>query len=58
MTLDVRPGELFGLLGPNGSGKTTLFRVVSTLIHPTSGQARVLGHPLPSESTAVSRSQR
>jgi len=55
VTLTVRPGELFGLLGPNGSGKTTLFRVVSTLIAPSAGSARVLGHELPSESIAVRR---
>jgi len=55
VTLTVRPGELFGLLGPNGSGKTTLFRVVSTLLAPSGGSARVLGHALPSESIAVRR---
>jgi len=55
VTLTVRPRELFGLLGPNGSGKTTLFRVVSTLIAPSGGSARVLGHALPSESIAVRR---
>jgi ABC-2 type transport system ATP-binding protein len=36
-------GELFGLLGPNGGGKTTLFRILSTLIRPGSGDARVAG---------------
>jgi len=39
----VAPGEMFGLLGPNGGGKTTLFRVVTTLLHPTGGRARVFG---------------
>ncbi len=53
VTFSLRPGELFGLLGPNGGGKTTLFRVVSTLLPPTSGAARVLGHALPDESAAV-----
>jgi ABC-type multidrug transport system ATPase subunit len=37
VTFDVRPAELFGLLGPNGSGKTTLFRILSTLMIPTAG---------------------
>jgi ABC-2 type transport system ATP-binding protein len=39
----VRPAELFGLLGPNGSGKTTLFRILSTLMVPTSGSAMIAG---------------
>lgn len=44
VTLAVREGEMFGLLGPNGSGKTTLFRILSTLLAPTTGTARVGGH--------------
>ena len=40
VSFDVRPAELFGLLGPNGSGKTTLFRILSTLMLPTAGRAR------------------
>lgn len=43
VSFDVRPAELFGLLGPNGSGKTTLFRILSTLMIPTAGRALVLG---------------
>jgi ABC-2 type transport system ATP-binding protein len=43
ISFDVRPAELFGLLGPNGSGKTTLFRILSTLMIPTAGRAIVLG---------------
>jgi ABC-2 type transport system ATP-binding protein len=43
VSFDVRPAELFGLLGPNGSGKTTLFRILSTLMIPTAGQALVMG---------------
>jgi ABC-2 type transport system ATP-binding protein len=43
VSFEVRPAELFGLLGPNGSGKTTLFRILSTLMIPTSGHATVMG---------------
>ncbi len=43
VSFDVRPAELFGLLGPNGSGKTTLFRVLSTLMIPTAGRAVIMG---------------
>lgn len=48
--LYVHPGELFGLLGPNGAGKTTLIKMLSTLIEPTSGSARVNGFELNQES--------
>ncbi|MBZ5681735.1 MAG: ATP-binding cassette domain-containing protein [Acidobacteriia bacterium] len=44
VSFDVRPAELFGLLGPNGSGKTTLFRILSTLMIPTAGRAIVMGY--------------
>src|SRR6476620_7009655 len=44
VSFDVRPAELFGLLGPNGSGKTTLFRILSTLMVPVAGRAIILGH--------------
>lgn len=43
VSFDVRPAELFGLLGPNGSGKTTLFRILSTLMVPVGGRAEILG---------------
>lgn len=43
VSFSVSAGEIFGLLGPNGGGKTTLFRVLSTLLVPTEGQARVFG---------------
>ena len=44
VSFDVRPAELFGLLGPNGSGKTTVFRILSTLMVPLAGRAIILGH--------------
>jgi ABC-2 type transport system ATP-binding protein len=43
VSFEVRPAELFGLLGPNGSGKTTLFRIMSTLMVPSSGTATIAG---------------
>jgi ABC-2 type transport system ATP-binding protein len=49
VSFDVRPAELFGLLGPNGSGKTTLFRILSTLMVPVSGKALILGSDVATE---------
>lgn len=44
LDLEVRKGEVFGLLGPNGSGKTTMIRLILGLLRATSGQALVAGH--------------
>ncbi len=44
LSLEVRQGEIFGLLGPNGSGKTTTINLISGLSTPTSGEVRVLGY--------------
>jgi ABC-2 type transport system ATP-binding protein len=45
LSLDVRRGEVFGLLGPNGSGKTTTLKLLLGLLFPTEGEIRVLGQP-------------
>ena len=55
VSFTVRRGETFGLLGPNGAGKTTLIRMLTTLMPPTSGSARVEGHDVVSEKGAVRR---
>jgi ABC-2 type transport system ATP-binding protein len=53
--LRVDPGELFGLLGPNGAGKTTLIKILTTLLTPTSGTARVFGFDVAQEATRIRR---
>jgi ABC-2 type transport system ATP-binding protein len=42
--LEIVPGQIIGLVGSNGAGKTTLLKILSGLIHPTGGEATVLGH--------------
>ena len=43
LSVTVQPGELFGFIGPDGAGKTTLFRILTSLLTPDEGTARVLG---------------
>jgi ABC-2 type transport system ATP-binding protein len=44
ISFDIGPGEVVGFLGPNGAGKTTTLKMLSGLLHPTAGDARVLGY--------------
>jgi ABC-2 type transport system ATP-binding protein len=53
ISLEVRKGELFCLLGPNGGGKSTLFRILATLSLPDAGSADVAGHDVVSEAAEV-----
>lgn len=56
VNLTVAKGELFGLVGPNGAGKTTLIRMLSTLIKPSNGTAKVAGYDILKEEDMVRRS--
>ena len=53
VSLEVKAGEVFGLLGPNGSGKTTALRIVMGFLRPSSGRASVAGHDCWHDSVAV-----
>jgi ABC-2 type transport system ATP-binding protein len=53
LNLDVRPGEIFGLVGPDGAGKTTTLRLLCGLMEPSEGAARVAGHDVVRETAAV-----
>jgi ABC-2 type transport system ATP-binding protein len=55
VSLRVNAREIFGLLGPNGGGKTTLFRILSTLVRPTTGSASILGLDLARDTGAIRR---
>jgi ABC-2 type transport system ATP-binding protein len=51
-TMNIRPGETYGLIGPNGSGKTTLIRIIVGLTRPTAGEVRILGQRMPNRQIA------
>lgn len=52
---EIKPGEVFGLIGPNGSGKTTTLRVIATLLKPSGGVVKVLGRDVVKAAAAVRR---
>lgn len=55
ISFQAHPGEIFGLLGPNGAGKTSVLRILSTVLAPTSGYARINGLHVQRHAEAVRR---
>ncbi|MBK5294095.1 MAG: ABC transporter ATP-binding protein [Acidobacteriia bacterium] len=55
LSFSVAKGEIFGLLGPNGGGKSTLFRILATMMSPTSGSAHVAGFDVAAHAAQVRR---
>jgi len=56
VSFTARPGEIFGLLGPNGAGKTTTIGCISSLLTPTAGHIRVMGHDVVRDGVEARRS--
>lgn len=55
LTLEVKPGEVYGFLGPNGAGKSTTIRTLMNFIQPTSGSASILGHDIVKDAVRIKR---
>ena len=55
ISFEVRGGEIFGFLGANGAGKTTAIKMLTGLLSPTSGEGRVAGHDIYTESEAIKK---
>ena len=53
VSFEVRQGEIFSLLGPNGAGKTTTISMLSCLLRPNGGDARVMGHSIRTDQMGV-----
>lgn len=53
VSFNIKRGEVFGLLGPNGAGKMTTLRMMTTLLQPTSGDIKIFGHDVKTESQTV-----
>lgn len=53
LNIAVRRGELFGIVGPDGAGKTTIMRLLTAIMKPTSGNARVVGYPIDTEGEMI-----
>jgi len=55
ISFTVPQGEIFGFLGPNGAGKSTTIKILTTILNPTSGEAKVCGYDIVREKDEVRR---